>query len=229
MHRDMNDYGKILRNGIWHDNPGLAQLLGLCPLLAVSNTVVNGIGLGLATLFVVCATNLLISLTRGLISPQVRLPVFVLIIASLVTVIELTFKAFFYELYLNLGLFIPLITTNCLILGRAEAFASRRPVIPSLIDGLGHGLGFAMVLIVLGAIRELFGYGSLFRGADMLIGGTGQGAAISLLPKDTGLILMLLPPGAFIVLGLVVALRNYLVTDKQSAAMPAHAAESASS
>jgi len=211
----MNSYSVIFRNGLWHENPGLAQLLGLCPLLAVSNTVVNGIGLGLATLIVVCATNLVVSATRDFISAEVRLPVFVLIIASLVTVIELSCKALFYDLYLSLGLFIPLITTNCLILGRAESFASRHRVLPSLVDGLGHGIGFALTLILLGAAREIIGFGTLFRGAEQLMGSSLPATAMTITFHESGILLMLLPPGAFIALGLLVALRNQL-THRQS-------------
>jgi len=202
-------YSTVLRNGLWSENPGLVQLLGLCPLLAVSNTAVNGIGLGIATLLVICATNLLVSATRKLISSELRLPIFVLIIASLVTVIELAMKALFYDLYLNLGLFIPLITTNCLIFWRAESFASRQPVLPSLVDGLSHGIGFASVLIALGAIRELTGYGTLFRGAELLTGRPTEPLLDISGGSESGLLIMLMPAGAFIALGLLVALRNY--------------------
>jgi len=205
----MTAYGNIVRDGLWHDNPGLAQLLGLCPLLAVSTSVVNGLALGLATLFVVCATNAIVSATRHLIGRQVRLPVFVLIIASLVTVTGLIVEAFFYEIHRGLGLFLPLITTNCLILARAEAFASRQPLLPSVTDGLAHGLGFTLVLVLLGAVRELTGHGTLLRDAEQLFG-TLIPADPLRLPGEGGLLLMLMPAGAFIALGLIVAARNAL-------------------
>lgn len=201
-------YATIIRNGLWSQNPGLVQLLGLCPLLAVSNTLVNGIGLAVATLFVICATNVLVSMTRSLIRPQVRLPIFVLTIASLVTVTDLVMQARYYELYLNLGIFIPLITTNCLILGRAESFASRNPVLPSLVDGLSHGLGFAAVLVLLGTIRELTGYGTVGRGFALLVSGGATPAMTDMNGNEAGVLVMLLPAGAFFALGMLVALRN---------------------
>jgi electron transport complex protein RnfE len=205
-----NHFQQIMRRGLWVENPGLVQLLGLCPLLAISNTVVNAIGLGLATIFVLCATNVLVSMIRWWLHQDLRLPIFVLIIATFVTVVELLFQAFAFDLYLSLGIFIPLIVTNCAILGRAEAFASRQPVLPSLLDGLAHGLGFALVLLLLGAIRELLGRGSLLHGADMLLGERGAPLEVTILPDQSGILLAALPPGAFIALGLLIALRNLL-------------------
>ncbi len=199
----------IFRQGLWTRNPGLVQLLGLCPLLAVSNTVVNGLGLGIATLAVICATNMLVSGLRHAIHPDLRLPVFVLVIASFVTAVDLSFHAWLYELHQSLGIFIPLIVTNCVILGRAEAFASRHSILPALVDGLGHGLGFAAVLIVLGASRELLGNGSLLHGADQLFGPAAAGFELRLLPEQQGLLLARLAPGAFLGLGLMVAARNW--------------------
>lgn len=201
---------QALAAGLWASNPGLVQLLGLCPLLAVSNTLVNGLGLGLATLGVLCATNLLVSVSRRWLHPDLRLPAFVLIIASFVTAVDLVFRAWFHDLYAALGLFVPLIVTNCVILGRAEAYASRQPVGLALADGLGHGLGFAAVLTALGAVRELLGHGTLLAGADMLFGPAAAGLELRLLPTDRGLLLALLPPGAFIGLGLMLAARNRL-------------------
>ncbi|MGI9330592.1 MAG: electron transport complex subunit E [Gammaproteobacteria bacterium] len=194
--------------GLWHANPALVQLLGLCPLLAVTTSLVNGIGLGLATLFVLCATNVLVSASRAWIHRDLRLPAYVLIIAAFVTAVDLAFRAWLFDLHESLGLFIPLIVTNCIILGRAEAFASRQPVWPSLLDAVSQGLGFAAVLISLGAVRELLGRGSLFSGAEMLFGPAAASLQINLLSDEQGLLLAILPPGAFIGLAVLIALRN---------------------
>ena len=200
----------ILRNGLWQENPGVVQLLGLCPLLAVSNTLVNGLGLGIATIVVMCMTNLLVSLTRGLTHQDLRLPAFVLVIATFVTLVELLFKAWLFDLHLALGIFLPLIVTNCVILGRAEAFASRQPLLPAVVDGFAHGLGFAWVLVLLGGARELIGYGSLLRNAEFLFGPAAESWQIQVGAAPSGLLLAILPPGAFIGLGLLVAARNRL-------------------
>jgi len=204
------DIGQIFRNGLWQENPGIVQLLGLCPLLAVSNTLVNGIGLGVATIAVMCMTNLLVSATRGLTHHDLRLPAFVLVIATFVTVIELLFKAWLFELHLALGIFLPLIVTNCVILGRAEAFASRQPVGAAVVDGFAHGLGFAWVLILLGGVRELAGHGSLLRNAEFLFGPGAAAWRLDIGDASSGLLLAILPPGAFIGLGVLVAIRNLL-------------------
>lgn len=193
----------IFRDGLLRRNAGLVQLLGLCPLLAVSNSVVNGLGLGLATLFVLVCTNLTVSLLRGLLVTPLRIPVFVLIIAALVTVVELVLQAWFPALDRRLGIFVPLIVTNCTILARAEAFASRQPPLAAGLDGLATGAGFAAVLIGLGALRELVGRGTLFAGMDLLLGDAAAGMTLRL-PVD-GLLLAILPPGAFIGLGLMIA------------------------
>jgi electron transport complex protein RnfE len=195
-------------SGLWQNNPGLVQLLGLCPLLAVTTTVVNGIGLGLATVAVLSATNLLVAATRGWIHRELRLPVYVLLIAGFVSAVDLVCRAWFFELHGSLGIFIPLIVTNCVILGRAEAFASQRPVLPAVADGLGHGLGFATVLIVLGALREVVGQGTLLAGAGMLFGSAGESMEIRLLPEGVSIPLASLAPGAFIALAALIALRN---------------------
>ena len=200
---------RTLLDGIWSNNPGLVQFLGLCPLLAVSNTAINGLGLGLATLAVLTLSNLLVSLCRNRVPNEVRLPVFVLIIASLVTVIELLFKAFLFDLYLSPGIFIPLIVTNCAILARAEAFASRHSPSAAILDGISMGAGFILLLVALGALRELIGRGSLFYGADSLFGPMASGFEMQLFPESSGLLLAVLPPGAFIGLGLLVAAKNY--------------------
>jgi len=203
-------------DGLWRNNPGLVQFLGLCPLLAVSNTLVNGLGLGIATLIVLVFSNVLVSLIRHRVPEEVRLPIFVLIIASLVTATEILFQAVFYELYLRLGIFIPLIVTNCAILARAEAFASRNPVGASLIDGLAMGTGFALVLVALGGMRELIGRGSLFFGAEHLFGPQAADLTIQFFEPSGGLLLALLPPGAFIGLALLVALKNRLDNNSEA-------------
>ncbi len=204
----LNNYKQILTDGLWHNNPGLIQFLGICPLLAVSNSLVNGIGLGIATLTVLVFSNLIISLLKPWISPEVRLPVFVLVIAALVTCVELISKAWFFEIWLSLGIFLPLIVTNCVILARAESFASRQAVLPAVMDGFAHGLGFAGILVLLGGIREVIGTGRLFANADILFGLTGGTLEISIFDNSSGFLLALLPPGAFLGLGLLIALRN---------------------
>jgi len=204
----------IWRNGLWDNNPGLVQLLGLCPLLAVTATAVNGLGLGLATLFVLTLSNLAVSATRGLVPAEVRIPVFVLLIATLVTVVDLLMRAWLAGLSATLGIFIPLIVTNCTILGRAEAFASKRPVKDAVTDGLAQGAGFALVLLVLGGAREMIGRGTLMADAHLLFGDWARALEVQVLPFDQGLLLAILPPGAFIGLGLMIALRNRLIRSK---------------
>ena len=191
-----------LRTGIWADNPGLVQLLGLCPLLAVTTSFVNGLGLGLATMLVLTFSNVLVSATRRFIRPEIRVPMYVLIIASLVTCIELIFMAWFPALGRSLGIFIPLIVTNCAIVARAEIFASRNPVGASLLDGVAMGAGFALLLVSIGAFRELIGQGSILSRLDMLFGGDPMQGLVLV---DGGFLLAILPPGAFISLGLFVA------------------------
>lgn len=199
---------EIIRDGLWGNNPALVQVLGLCPLLAVTSTVVNAIGLGLATLLVLMGSNLAVSLIRNFVSESVRLPAFVMIIASFVTCAELLMQAFTYELYLILGIFIPLIVTNCAILGRAEAFAVKNPPLPALLDGFMMGLGFLFVLIALGAIRELVGQGTLLADMDLLLGPVASDWTIRPLENYPNVLVMVLPPGAFIGLGLLIALKN---------------------
>jgi len=203
--------GSIWRQGLWDSNPGLVQLLGLCPLLAVTNTAVNGLGLGLATVFVLVCTNCAISLLRGTLQPEIRIPAFVLIIATVVTVVDLSVQAWLHDLSRTLGIFIPLIVTNCTILARAEAFASRQPVGAAIQDGFAQGLGFALVLIALGAGREIVGQGTLLADADLLLGDWADALTLRVLPEGWGLLLALLPPGAFIGLGLLVAMRQRLI------------------
>lgn len=203
-------YRQIARNGLWNNNPGIVQLLGLCPLLAVTGTVINGLGLGLATMLVLACSNLTVSLTRDFLSHEIRIPAFVLIIASLVTAVELAMNAFFHDLYRVLGIFIPLIVTNCAIIGRAEAFASRQPPAIALWDGLMMGLGFTIVLVVLGGMRELVGQGSLLADAHMMFGEAGRSLQLNFFAQDKGLLLAILPPGGFIGLGLIIAMKNFI-------------------
>jgi len=203
-----SDYSKILSNGLWHNNQALVALLGLCPLLAVSNTVINSLGLGLATTLTLILSNLLVSSLRQFILPEIRLPLFVLIIAGVVTIIELIMHAWLYELYKILGIFIPLIVTNCAIIGRAEVFASKNRILPSVLDGLAMGLGFSFALIVLGGFRELLGSGTLLAQADLLFGDAAKDWKINVFDDSSGILLAMLPPGAFIGLGLLIALKN---------------------
>lgn len=198
---------EYIRTGLWNENPGLVQLLGLCPLLAVTTSFVNGLGLGLATLFVLTCSNALVSMTRRWIYSDIRIPMYVLIIASLVTCIELIFEAYMPALDRSLGIFIALIVTNCTIVARAESFASRNRLLPSVMDGLSMGLGFALLLCALGAFRELIGQGTILSRLDMLTGGSPiRGLAVA----DGGFLLALLPPGAFFSLALAVAAKNAL-------------------
>ncbi|MFP4161681.1 MAG: electron transport complex subunit E [Ectothiorhodospira sp.] len=201
-------YRRIVTDGLWRNNPGLVQLLGLCPLLAISGTVVNALGLGLATTLTLVASNLSVSAIRNWVRPEIRIPVYVLIIASVVTAIELAMNAYFHELYLILGIFIPLIVTNCAIIGRAEAFASKNPMPRALADALAMGLGFTGVLVALGALREVLGQGTLFDQAHLMFGEMAQGLSVTLIPDYHGFLLAILPPGAFIGLGLLLALKN---------------------
>ena len=203
-------YREIAFNGLWQNNPGLVQLLGLCPLMAVTTNMVNGLGLGIATLMTLATTNLLISLLRSFIREEIRIPAFVLIIASTVTALELLIHAYFSELYAVLGIFIPLIVTNCIIIGRAEAYAAKNPPKYAWLDGLMMGIGFTLVLVALGAIRELLAHGTLFSQAHLMFGEAVRGLTLHLSDNFKGLLLAALPPGAFISLGFLVAGKNYI-------------------
>lgn len=203
-------YREIFSNGLWQQNTGLVVLLGLCPLLAVSNTAINALGLGLATTLTLVFSNLAVSLARPALRPEIRIPAYVIIIATVVTVIELLMKAWFHDLFLVLGIFIPLIVTNCAIIGRAEAFAARNGPLPSAADGLATGLGFCLTLIILGAVREVIGKGTLLSQANLMFGKMGDSMQMTLIPDHPGFLLAILPPGAFIALGLLIACRNWL-------------------
>lgn len=202
-------FNQISSEGLWRNNPALVQLLGLCPLLAVSGSVVNALGLGLATVGVLCGSNLTVSLLRHHVMPAIRLPAFVLIIAAFVTCAELLMQAFAHGLYLALGIFIPLIVTNCTILGRAETFASRHPPGTALLDGFMMGLGFAAVLVLLGALREIAGTGHLLADMELLLPFAAEWT-VTVIPGHPGFLLAVLPPGAFIFLGLLIALKNLI-------------------
>ena len=212
----MQEYLKITRNGLWNNNQALVALLGLCPLLAVTNNVANAISLGIATTFVLVASNLSVSLFRNYIRKEVRIPIFVLLIASFVTLVDLLMQSFFYDMYLILGIFVPLIVTNCAILARAEAFASKNTWDRSVIDGLMMGIGFSIVLVLLGAMREILGSGTLFDQADLIFGDLGSNLKVTFFDQYQGTLIALLPPGAFIGLGLIVALKN-LIDSRQIA------------
>lgn len=208
-------YRELMWQGLWKNNPGIVQLLGLCPLLAVTNSVTNALGLGIATLFVLVASNTLVSLIREHVLKAIRIPIFVMIIASLVTCVQLLMNAYTYQLYLSLGIFIPLIVTNCIIIGRAEAFASKNTVKHAAFDGLMMGLGFAIVLVILGACRELLSQGTLFDGIETLLGDWAHFLTVQLYHTDSHFLLAALPPGAFIIMGLIIAVKNFI--DQQAA------------
>jgi len=210
MSNEVNTYKELTWQGLWNNNPALVQLLGLCPLLAVTATVTNALGLGLATLLVLVGSNITVSLVREFVPKEIRIPVFVMVIATFVTVIQLLMNAYIYGLYQALGIFIPLIVTNCAIIGRAEAYASKNPWHHAAFDGLMMGLGFTLVLVLLGGIREILGNGTLFDGANLLLGEWAADLRVELFSVDYPLLLAILPPGAFIVMGFIIAGKNWI-------------------
>ncbi len=203
----MSTYREITHNGLWKQNSILAQVLGLCPTLAVTTTFTNAVSLGLATALVMALSNGASSALRAFIPFEIRIPIFILIIATLVTMVDMAFNAWLHDMYLILGIFIPLIVTNCIVLARIEAFAAKNPVLHSTWDGFMTGIGLTGVLAVLGAAREFIGQGSLFSGIEMIIPGA---HAIQVLPADYSFLIGILPPGAFILLGVMLAVRNWL-------------------
>lgn len=216
---DTQAYREIAWNGIWKQNCGIVQILGLCPILAISTNIVNAVSLGLATIVVMAMSNLVIAALRNFIPYEIRIPVFILIIAALVTVVDLAFNAYLHELYLVLGIFIPLIVTNCIVLARVEAFAAKNEPGGSTVDGIAMGIGLTLVLAVLGAMREVVGSGTLLSGIDMLIPGA---QPIVLFGDDyPGFLIAILPPGAFIALGCLIAGRNWIEARKLARAMKA--------
>ena len=220
---------RIAENGVWKQNTSLVQILGLCPLLAVTTNLVNGVMLSLATIIVMAISGLAVASLRNLIPHEIRIPVFILIVASLVTVVDMLFNAFLHELYLVLGIFIPLIVTNCIVLARVEAYANKNPPLQSLADGVFMGTGMLWTLALLGGLRELIGNGTLFAGIDMVIPGM---QPLQLLPADyPGFLLVMLPPGAFIVLGFLIAWKNWIearAAARQQRRAPAQPAPAAS-
>lgn len=200
----------IFMKGLWTNNPGLCQLLGLCPLLAVTNSASSALGLALATLVVICSSSVVISLLRRFILPEVRIPVYVLFIATLVTVVKFYVQAYFPDIYSQLGIYLSLIVTNCIIMGRAEAFAGKNTVLSSFVDALGSGIGFGFVLFCLGAIREILGSGTLFAGASGLLGNLGNSLECTFIAQDHTLMVAILPPGGFFIMAFMIAIKNFL-------------------
>jgi Na+-translocating ferredoxin:NAD+ oxidoreductase subunit E len=212
-------YKEIVENGLWKQNPGVVQLLGLCPTLAVTTSMVNGLSLGLATAVVMGISNASVSPVRRWIPKEIRNPIYILIIAAIVTVIDLSMNAFVHPLHVVLGIFIPLIVTNCIVLARVEAFAAKNPTLPSALDGLMMGLGLTGVLTLLGGIRELIGKGTLFSGIDLVFGVEAKSLVLHVIPDYHGFLLAILPPGAFIGLGCLIAARNWAELRKSKPAI----------
>jgi len=220
------EYRTIAREGLWTNNGVLSMMLGLCPAMAMTNSATNGLGMGLATAAVMTASTLLVSLFRNHFSQEVRIPVFVLIIASMVTVVDMCMNAWMHELYKVLGLFIPLIVVNCLPFARIEMFASKKPVLPSLADGFFVGVGFALALTTIGAVREITGSGTLFADASLLLGPAFKFLEMRVLPADTGILMMILPPGAFLATGLLLVAKR-MIDERSSKAAQASVAHCA--
>lgn len=225
----MTDYARITKDGLWENNVVFAQMLALCPLLAVTGTATNGLGMGLASTAVLTASNILISSLRRFISPEVRIPVYIVFIATLVTLVDMSLNAWLHDLYKVLGLFIALIVVNCAILGRAESFASKNAVLPAAVDGLMMGLGFTGALVVLGGVREILGSGTLFAQAHLLLGQAFAFLEITLIPDYKGFLLMILPPGGFLALGFLLAGKRVLDRRLAERAAAAAAPEPAAS
>lgn len=209
----MSEVKHLLAQGLWKNNSALVQLLGMCPLLAVTSTATNALGLGLATTLVLTCTNAAISAMRRWVPSEIRIPIYVMIIAAVVSSVEMLINAYAYGLYQSLGIFIPLIVTNCLVIGRAEAYAAQNPVALSALDGFAMGMGATCTMFVLGSLRELLGNGTLFDGADLLLGNWAKVLRIEVIHVDTPFLLAMLPPGAFIGLALLLAVK-YLIDEK---------------
>lgn len=224
----MKNYLEIVRNGLWDQNVLLAQGMALCPAMAVTSSATNGLGMGLATTGVLVTANVLISLIRNWISPEVRIPVFIALIATLVTLVDMIMNAWLHDLYKVLGLFIALIVVNCAILGRAEAFASRQPPLAALTDGISMGLGFTVALTLIGGIREILGTGMIFQQAHLFFGHGAAWLEQTVIPGYGGMLLWILPPGGFLVMGILLAGKRVLEQRaaenalKKSAARPIH-------
>ncbi|MCR4299022.1 MAG: electron transport complex subunit E [Gallionella sp.] len=220
------EYRAIAREGLWDNNGVLTMMLGLCPAMAMTNSATNGLGMGLATAAVMTASTMLVSVFRNRFSQEVRIPVFVLIIATMVTVVDMCMNAWMHELYKVLGLFIPLIVVNCLPFARIEMFASKNPVLPSLADGFFMGAGFTLALTTIGAVREITGSGTLFADASLLLGPAFKFMEMRLLPAGTGILMMILPPGAFLVTGLLVVCKR-MIDERSGKAVQINAAHCA--
>jgi electron transport complex protein RnfE len=205
-----NAYTRIVRDGLWDNNGVFSMLLGMCPAMAMTTSATNGFGMGLATAAVMAASSLLVATFRNSISQEVRIPVFILIVATMVTLVDLAMNAWMHELYKVLGLFIPLIVSNCLPLARLEAFAAKAPIVPAFVDGLCMGLGFTIALTAIGAVREIIGSGTLFADASLLLGPSFKFMELRLLPTSMGVLMMILPPGGFLVTGLMVVCKRLL-------------------
>jgi Na+-translocating ferredoxin:NAD+ oxidoreductase subunit E len=210
MNDNMTIYGKIFRDGLWDNNVAMGQMLALCPLLAVTTSATNGLGMGLASLAVLILTNAIISAVRNIISPQVRIPVLIVLIATVVTLVDMAINAFMHDLYKVLGLFIALIVTNCAIFGRAESFASKNTVPLAIADALAMGIGFTWVLVAVGGMREIIGSGTLFANASLLLGNSFAWLETTVIPHYSGILLAILPPGAFMALGILIALKRII-------------------
>ena len=204
------NYKTIMKDGLWDNNGVFSMLLGMCPSMAMTTSATNGFGMGLATAVVMAASSYLVAVFRNRITTEVRIPVYILIVAAMVTVVDLGMNAWMHELYKVLGLFIPLIVSNCLPLARLEAFAAKQPPLPAFLDGLFMGLGFTIALTVIGAVREIIGSGTLFADASLLLGPSFKAIELRLLPADMGVLMMILPPGGFIVTGLLVVVKRLL-------------------
>jgi len=226
----MSVYKEISINGLWKQNPAAVQLLGLCPTLAVTTSAVNGLSLGLATALVMSAANGAVSPVRKFVPNEIRVPVFILVIAALVTVIDMSINAFAHPLHKVLGIFIPLIVVNCIVLARVESFAAKNEPVPSILDGFMMGLGLTLVLGLLGGIRELVGKGTLFSGLDLAFGPAAKQFVITIIPDYHGFLLAILPPGAFLGLGAIIALRNWIeIRNAEKPSTASHSAEPAMS
>ncbi len=220
------DYRTLAREGIWTNNGVLSMMLGLCPTMAMTNSATNGLGMGLATAAVMTASTLLVSIFRNHFSQEVRIPVFVLIIATTVTIVDMCMNAWMHELYKVLGLFIPLIVVNCLPFARFEMFSAKNSPLPSMADGFFMGVGFTLALTVIGAVREISGSGTLFADASLLLGPAFKFLEMRVLPEDTGILMMILPPGAFLVTGLLLVVKR-MIDERSGKAAPVSAATSA--
>ncbi len=205
---------EIFKSGFWTNNTITVQVLGLCPTLAVTNTATNALGLAIATMLVLIVSNITISACRSKIMAQVRIPVFVLVIAALVTTVQILLETFLYSVYATLGIFIPLIVTNCIVIGRAESFAMRNDPLLSFFDAFFTGLGYTAVLLFIGSIREIIGFGTWFQGLDSILGPSFKNFYATVLPEHSTFIIAILPPGAFLVLGLLIAAKN-AIDEKQ--------------